>query len=108
MAILLAPSWVAGIHKSRARLYLPLNFISALAWSLTFGLGAYYIGPPILELASDWGTVGIVALVALIVAGVSLEIYRRARRHRGTPSGEDKAPASADAPARVSDASPAT
>lgn len=98
MAILVAPSWVAGIHKSRARLYLPINFVSALAWALVFGLGAYYAGPPILELASDWGTVGIVALVALIAAGVGLEINRRIRRHRGS--------APADKP--VSDASPIT
>ncbi len=108
IAILLAPSWVAGIHKSRARLYLPINFVSALAWSLVFGLGAYYAGPPILELAADWGTVGIVALVALVAAGVGLEITRRVRRHRSSPSEKDQAPASADAPAGVPGAPPTT
>ena len=56
VAILLAPSWVAGIHRSRARLYLPINLVSSLAWALGFGLAAYYAGPPVLDLASDFGT----------------------------------------------------
>jgi membrane protein DedA with SNARE-associated domain len=105
IAILLAPSWVAGMHKSRARLYLPINFLSALAWSLTFGLGAYFAGPPILELASDWGTVGTLAVVALVVAVVGLEISRRVRRHRGSAPVEDPVP---EAPPRISEAPPTT
>lgn len=87
VAILLTPSWVAGIHRARARLYLPTNALSALAWSVGFGLASYYAGPPVLEFASDFGTIGTVGLVALIVLAVGLEVYRRVRRHRaGGPS----------------------
>jgi membrane protein DedA with SNARE-associated domain len=82
LAILVTPSWVAGIHRARARLYLPANGLSAVAWAIGFGLGAYYAGPPVLEFASDFGTVGTVGLVVLIVVAVGLEVYRRIRRHR--------------------------
>lgn len=82
VAILLTPSWVAGIHRARARLYLPTNGLSALAWSVGFGVASYYAGPPVLEFASDFGTIGTIGLVALIVLAVGLEVYRRVRRHR--------------------------
>jgi membrane protein DedA with SNARE-associated domain len=119
LAILVTPSWVAGVHRSRARLYLPINFLSALLWALMFGLGAYYAGPPILELASDWGTVGTLSLVALVVVVAGLEIFRRIRRHRRSgPEGDGRSDTAASAretpagkperPAGVSEAPPAT
>lgn len=88
LAILATPSWVAGIHRARARLYLPINGASALAWAVGFSLGAYYAGPPVLEFAGDFGTVGTVGLVVLIVAGVGLEIHRRLRRRRAADRAE--------------------
>ena len=91
VAILLTPSWVAGIHRARARLYVPINAVSALAWAVGFGLASYYAGPPVLDLASDWGTVGTVGLAALIVVGVGVEVFRRLRRHRSSASAEDPA-----------------
>jgi membrane protein DedA with SNARE-associated domain len=90
VAILLTPSWVAGIHKAQTHLYLPANGLSALAWSVGFGLGSYYAGPPVLEFASDFGTIGTVGLVALIVLAVGLEIYRRLRRHRTAGQAEER------------------
>jgi membrane protein DedA with SNARE-associated domain len=93
VAILLAPSWVAGIHRAQARLFLPINGLSALAWSVGFGLASYYAGPPVLEFASDFGAVGTIALVALIGLAVGLEIYRRVRRHRAEGETEEPGPA---------------
>jgi membrane protein DedA with SNARE-associated domain len=93
VAILLAPSWVAGIHRAQARLFLPINGLSALAWSVGFGLASYYAGPPVLEFASDFGAVGTIALVALIGLAVGLEIYRRFRRHRAEGETEEPGPA---------------
>lgn len=93
VAILLAPSWVAGIHRARARLFLPINGISALCWSVGFGLASYYAGPPVLEFAADFGTIGTIGLVLLILAGVGLEVRRRARRHRVTGGTEEPGPA---------------
>jgi membrane protein DedA with SNARE-associated domain len=91
LAILLTPSWVAGIHRARARLYLPANGLSALAWAFGFGLASYYAGPPVLEFAGDFGTVGTVGLVALVVLAVALEVYRRLRRHQAASRSEDRA-----------------
>ncbi len=94
VAILLTPSWVAGIHRAQTRLYLPANGLSALAWAVGFGLGSYYAGPPVLEFASDFGTIGTIGLVALIVLAVGLEIYRRVRRHRRPAGAEEPGQAS--------------
>ncbi len=81
VAILLTPSWVAGINRSRAVLYLPINAVSALVlWAIPLAIGAYFAGPPILDFFDDIGlvlTVGLVAVVVLIVAG---ELIRRRRR----------------------------
>ncbi len=44
VAIVLTPSWAAGIEKVRWRLYIPLNALSALLWALPLGLGAYFLG----------------------------------------------------------------
>lgn len=90
LAILVTPSWVAGIHRAQARLFLPANGLSAVAWAMGFGLASYYAGPPVLEFASDFGTVGTVGLVALIVLAVGLEIYRRLRRHRTATRAEGR------------------
>jgi membrane protein DedA with SNARE-associated domain len=90
LAILATPSWVAGIHRARAGLYLAANGLSAVAWAIGFGLASYYAGPPVLEFASDFGTLGTVGLVTLIVLAVGLEIYRRLRRHRAATRTEEQ------------------
>jgi membrane protein DedA with SNARE-associated domain len=80
MAVLLAPSWVAGIHRVRARLFLPLNAIGAAIWACGIGLGAFYVGPTVIEVADDvgWG-IGI-ALVLLVAGTIAAEVTRRRRR----------------------------
>jgi membrane protein DedA with SNARE-associated domain len=81
IAIILAPSWLAGIHRSSARVYLPTNAISAaLLWALPIGLGAYYAGPAVLDVAEDAGTFASIAVVVVIVAVVGIEVLRRRRR----------------------------
>lgn len=81
IAIVLTPPWVAGINRSKAVLYLPINAVSALVlWAIPLALGAYFLGPPILDFFADIGlllTVGLVAVIVLIVAG---ELVRRRRR----------------------------
>jgi membrane protein DedA with SNARE-associated domain len=80
VAILLTPSWVAGINRSGAGVYLLTNAASAIVWALVFGLGAYYAGPPILELAGDFGVAVSVGIVVLVVGLVGAEVTRRRRR----------------------------
>jgi membrane protein DedA with SNARE-associated domain len=82
IAVLLTPSWVAGIHHVRPRVYLPVNAISAAAWAAGVGVGAYYVGPPVIEFVDDLGWIATTALVALLVGVVGGELLRRRRRRR--------------------------
>lgn len=89
IAIFLAPSFVAGIHGVRARVYIAWNAIWALVWTLGIGLGAYFAGPPILDVIVDLGWVSIAGLVVLVIVGVTIELRRRrTRRAQQAPSGE--------------------
>jgi membrane protein DedA with SNARE-associated domain len=80
VAILVTPSWVAGINRAGTGLYLTLNVASAALWAVGIGLGAYYAGPVVLDLANDEGAVASVAVVLLVGAAVAAEIMRRRRR----------------------------
>ncbi len=80
IAILLTPSWIAGIHKVGAAVYLTVNVVSAAVWAVGIGLGAYYIGPAVIDFVADLGWVTGGGLVLLILAGVVVEIARRRSR----------------------------
>jgi membrane protein DedA with SNARE-associated domain len=82
LAILFTPSWVAGINRSRARVYLPVNAISALLlWALPIAVGAYYLGPVILDLLADVGTIATIILL-IVIAVLVVTALRRRRRER--------------------------
>ena len=82
LAILLTPSWIPGILRVRQRIFMPTNAAGAAIWAVGIGLGAYLVGPPVVDVVSDLGLVTAGAVVALIVAGVVLELTRRRRRAR--------------------------
>ena len=79
-AIYVSPAWVSGILAIEARLYTLVNVATALVWATSIGLGAYYAGPPIVDLVGDAGTISEVGLVVLVVAAVGGEVLRRRRR----------------------------
>ena len=93
LAVLLTPSWVAGIHRVRPRIFLALNTGSAILWACGFGLGAYFAGPPVLDVASDIGWVSVAGVLALVLVGLLLELRRR---RRGRPPGAPPALPSPD------------
>lgn len=80
LAVFLTPSWAAGTAGMRAWRFIPANALSALVWALGIGAGAYLVGPPVLDVAHDAGTVGLVALGVLLTGGLALELRRRRRR----------------------------
>ena len=80
IAILLAPAWVAGIHRAGTVIFTVTNAVSAAAWAVGIGLGAYYLGPAILDILADVGTVTAVGLVLLVLVGIGFEVRRRRRR----------------------------
>ena len=79
VAILLTPSWVAGIFHARAGIYNLINAASAVAWAVGIGVGGYYIGPPVLDVVNDMGTVGLVLAIVIVVVGVTTALVRRQR-----------------------------
>ena len=80
IAILLTPAWVAGIHRVGTPVYLITNSVSALVWAVGIGLGAYYAGPPVLEVLNDVGTATLIGLGLLVVAAIGFEVARRRRQ----------------------------
>ncbi len=81
-AVLLTPTWIAGINNVPPGIYLPWNAVGAALWACGIGIGAYFVGPPVVDAVDDLGLIGPIALGALVIAGVVLELVRR-RRTRG-------------------------
>jgi membrane protein DedA with SNARE-associated domain len=81
-AVLLTPSWIAGINRTRTAVFLFWNAVGAALWSLGIGLGAYFIGPTVVDLVGDLGLVTALGAAGLVLAGVALEFGRRRRRSR--------------------------
>jgi membrane protein DedA with SNARE-associated domain len=80
IAVILTPSWVAGIHRVRWPVYLPVNALSAAVWAIGIGVGGFLLGPPVAELFGDVGTVGLIILgAAAATAGVAGLARRRIR-----------------------------
>jgi membrane protein DedA with SNARE-associated domain len=82
VAVLLTPSWIAGIHRVRPAVYVAANTFASAIWAGTIGIGAYLVGPSIVDFANDLGLVASIGVVALIVIGVGGEFLWRRRRRR--------------------------
>jgi membrane protein DedA with SNARE-associated domain len=82
IAILLTPSWVAGIHQVRTGVFLVINAVGAAIWAVGIGLAAYFIGPTVIDVVSDVGLVTAVLLAVLIGAAMVAELRRRRRRRQ--------------------------
>ncbi len=82
VAILLTPSWIAGIHRTRTSVYQVTNLVSAAVWAAGIGLAAYFVGPAVIDFVADLGWVTGIGLGLLIAAGIFIELRRR-RRRRG-------------------------
>jgi membrane protein DedA with SNARE-associated domain len=80
VAVFLTPSWVAGIHGMRAARFLPANAVAALVWALVVGLGAFLVGPSVVEFVDDLGLVTALVLGGLVVAAAAGALLSRARR----------------------------
>ena len=77
IAVLLTPSWVAGIHRVRSRVYQPINAVSAATWAVGIGLGSYFAGTAVIDWVDDFGLGTSLILVAVIVAAAGVELARR-------------------------------
>jgi membrane protein DedA with SNARE-associated domain len=80
LAVFFTPAWVAGIHDMRWSRFIPASAAAALAWALFIGLGAYFVGPSIADIAADAGLAGAALFGLLVVVAVVLVSRRRMRR----------------------------
>jgi membrane protein DedA with SNARE-associated domain len=80
LAVYVAPTWMAGISGMRFAKFIVANAISALAWVLLVGLGAYFAGPSVAEWLGDLGTLTLIAIA--VVAVLSLAARWRWKRTR--------------------------
>jgi membrane protein DedA with SNARE-associated domain len=78
-AIYLTPSWVAGINRAHPGLYNLVNVLSAAMWAVAIGVGGYYVGPPIVDVVNDLGTVGLILAISLVVGALAVAVIRRQR-----------------------------
>ncbi len=100
-AVMLTPAWVAGIHGVPSRVYQPLNALSAALWAAGVGLGAYFIGPSVVDAVGDVSLATAVLIAAVVVgsAVAALIQSRRARSRRANRA----APGTAADQAQASD-----
>jgi membrane protein DedA with SNARE-associated domain len=80
VAIMLTPSWVAGINRVRSRVYQPTNAIAAALWAVGIGLSSYLAGPAVIDWVGDLGAGTAAIVAAVIVGGIVVELTRRHRR----------------------------
>jgi membrane protein DedA with SNARE-associated domain len=84
VAVLLTPSWIAGIHRVRSSVYQPTNTAAAAVWAGGIGIGSYLAGPAVIDVVGDFGTGTSVIVAVVIVGALALELARRYRL-RGRP-----------------------
>jgi membrane protein DedA with SNARE-associated domain len=89
LAIILTPSWVAGIHGVRSAVYQPLNALGAALWAVGVGLGAYFIGPSVVDFVGDLGIATAALLGLFLVVAVTVGVIRRRRVQPGTRQSAD-------------------
>jgi membrane protein DedA with SNARE-associated domain len=80
IGVLLTPSWIAGIHRVRTPVYVLTNTAAAALWAAGIGLGAYFVGPTVVDVVDDLGFVTVGGIVLLVVAATATEFSRRRRR----------------------------
>jgi membrane protein DedA with SNARE-associated domain len=78
-AVLLTPSWIAGIHRVRSSVYQPTNALAAAVWAAGIGTASYLAGPAVIDVVNDFGTGTSVIVAAVVVGGLALELTRRHR-----------------------------
>jgi membrane protein DedA with SNARE-associated domain len=84
VAILLTPSWVAGIHRVRPVTFTVINLLACALWAAAYGLTTYFAGPHVADLFGDAGTWATIGILGAAVTIAMLAIVRRRRmRSRG-------------------------
>jgi membrane protein DedA with SNARE-associated domain len=89
LASLFGPGWLAGINELPPRPFIAGSVLSGLMWTLTIGLGAFFVGPSLVSVYDDVGRWATIAALA-VAAAVALFIVMR--RHRVGPGNRTARP----------------
>jgi membrane protein DedA with SNARE-associated domain len=68
LASLLSPGWFAGINEIPMRPFIAGSALSGLVWTLSIGLGTFYVGPSLVSLynsVGNWLTIAMVSAAAI-------------------------------------------
>jgi membrane-associated protein len=82
LAILWAPTPLAGIHRVRPAKFLGVTLVGTAVWSTSICVGAYVAGPGILHAVDAGGTIAIVGVIVLLLGGAIGAEWARRRRRR--------------------------
>ncbi len=86
-AVMMTTSWIAGINRAGTSVFMLWNAVGAALWTLAIGLGAYFAGPPIVDLVGDSSWLAVFGVVGVVLCAVALEIGRRRRRRSEVSAG---------------------
>lgn len=75
-AVLVAPTWIAGIHHMRAARFLAANAATALVWAVAIAGGAYLVGPSIAGAIADERLLAGALVLAVVALGVGVIAWR--------------------------------
>jgi membrane protein DedA with SNARE-associated domain len=84
LAVILTPSWIAGIHRVRTPVYMFANALGSAIWAGGIGISAYLIGPSVVDAVEDAGAVTTAILGVAIVAIVIAALLRHRRKSAPT------------------------
>jgi membrane protein DedA with SNARE-associated domain len=82
LASLLGPGWLAGINKLPLRPFIAGSALSGLIWTLTVGLGAFFVGPSLISLYDDVGKWATIGALAVATSGALVILMRRRYLHQ--------------------------
>ena len=68
---------MAGINEVAPRPFIAGSALSGLLWTLTIGLGAFFVGPSLISLYDDVGKWATIAALALAASAALIILPRR-------------------------------
>jgi membrane protein DedA with SNARE-associated domain len=83
LASFFGPGWLAGINKLPPRPFIAGSALSGLMWTLTIGLGAFFVGPSLIALYDEvgkWTAIGALTVAAAVALFVIARRSTRATR----------------------------
>ena len=84
LASLLGPGWLAGINEVPPRPFIAGSALSGLLWTLTIGLGAFFVGPSLIQLYDDVGKWTSIAALTVGAAVAAALLLRRSKASRSS------------------------